>query len=45
MKYFINHHLKRIVNTIDEAEYGYIPLNCIDAQLIANVLGYELILY
>lgn len=47
--YFANPFLKRITNTADEAEIGYIKLPSIQndkqAKLLAEILGYELILY
>lgn len=47
--YFINKYLKRITNTVDEAELGYELLKYIhtdkDAKYVADLLGYELILY
>jgi hypothetical protein len=48
-KYFVNHYLKRITNTVDEPEIGYKMLDNVhtdyDAKHTANLLNYELILY
>ncbi len=46
--YFINPTLKRITNTVDEAEVGYSPIVLDDdnhARAVANFLNYELLLY
>ncbi len=46
--YFINPILKRITNTVDEAEVGYSPIVLDDdnhARAVANFLNYELLLY
>lgn len=49
MRYFINYYLKRIVNSVDEAELGYELLYTVhtdkEARRVADLLSYELILY